>query len=802
MKTKLYILFFLCLSLSSIINAQSFVFFDDSPNNTYYETSWGFASNGSTLELINSSKFPVDAAIKYSGLNCLRLRWKSNNGGDWGIATAGANWAARNLSDMDSIVFYAYTGSQLSSNDLPVMFVEDINNNKSPKQVISSFVASINVNTWTKIKIPLSIFKQNLGSVDITNIKTIYFAQNPANGDGVEHTLYIDELKTTKGFDLPPASPVNVTANGYYKHVDISWDLNSESNIGGYRVYKLISGSYQMIGTANSSDRFYIDFIGAADVQASYKVSAINTTLTESPLSSEVFATTHQMNDDEWLDMLQEANFRFFWDYAHPVSGLTRERYGSGDNVTSGGSGFGVMAIIVGINRNFITRQQGSERILKIVNFLKNKAQRFHGVWPHWLDGETGAVIPFSQYDNGGDLVESCFMLQGLLTARQYFNQNNTTENSIRSVITQLWEETEFDWYRRTTTSNFLYWHWSPNYAWQINMALQGPNETQICYLLGIASPTHSIPASLYRNGWASSSHYVNNKTFYGYKLYVGWDYGGPLFFAHYSFLGFDPRDKKDSYANYFVNNKNIALIHNAYCAANPNNFTGYNASTWGLTASDDPTGYRVHEPVNDNGTITPTAALASFPYTPEKSMDALKSFYNNYGSKIWGIYGFTDAFNVKLNWYADSYLAIDQGPIIAMVENYRSGLLWNNFMSNPEIQPMLNAIGFVPDTTTSVQDEINIIKDFEIVGNYPNPFNPSTTIVFTIPNKGKVKIEVFDMLGNKINTLLDGYANAGKNEIMWNGTNTNGYKTSSGVYLYRVLYNNTILSKKMLMVK
>ncbi|MFH0735600.1 MAG: glucoamylase family protein [bacterium] len=801
MKIKLYTLLFLLFTCAGFINAQSFIFFDDSPNSTYYETSWGFVSGGSTLELINSNKFPVDVTVKYSGLNCLRLRWKSISGGDWGLAAAGANWAARDLSDMDSIVFYAYSNTAISINDFPLIFIEDTDNNKTPKFKISDYITSFEPLSWNKVKIPLDIIKQNHGSADLTKIKTIYFGQNTANNDGVEHTLYLDELKTTKGTNVPPAVPTNVIAKGYFKHIDISWDLSTEFNIGGYRIYKLINGNYQMIGTANSSDRFYIDFIGNTDIQASYKVSTINSSLTESPLSAVVTATTSPMTDDEWLDMLQEATFRYFWDYAHPVSGLSRERYGSGNTVTSGGSGFGIMAILAGINRDFITREQGTERVLKIVNFLKNKAQRFHGVWPHWLNGETGVVVPFSQYDNGGDLVESCFMLQGLLTARRYFNQNNSDEDSIRSIITQLWEETEFDWYRRTTFSNFLYWHWSPNYAWQINMTLQGPNEAQICYLLGIASPTHSIPASLYQNGWASSSHYLNGKTFFGYKQYVGWDYGGPLFFAHYSYLGFDPRDKKDQYANYFLNNKNIALIHNAYCATNPNNY-GYNSSIWGLTASDDPTGYRVHEPVNDNGTISPTAALASFPYTPDKSMAALKGFYNTYGNKIWGIYGFTDAFNVTQNWYASSYIAIDQGPIIAMVENYRSGLLWNYFMSNPEILPMLNAIGFVPDTTTSVYDDINIPSDFEILGNYPNPFNPSTTIVYTIPTTGKVNIEIYDVLGNVVNTLFNGLADAGKNEIIWNGYNSNNQKISSGVYIYRITFNNIILSKKMLMVK
>lgn len=797
---KIIAIVLLTLAFGINVNAQSYIYFDDSPNGTYYETSWGYSANGSYLELISGSKFPVDVTYKYSGLNSLRLKWKSVSGGEWGIAAAGANWAANNITTMDSIIFMAYTTTPINVVDLPMIYIEDVNNNKSVKHKISDYVSLLPTNTWVKISIPLDIYLNNPGSLDMTKIKTIYFGQN--TNDNIEHTIYIDELKITKGADVVPQTPQNVEAKGYQKHIDISWTLNNEPNIGGYRIYKYLNGSYQMIGTASSEDRFYTDFIDLTGVNGKYKVSAISTNLTESQLSDEVSADTKELTDDEWLDMLQEATFRYFWDYGHPISGLSRERLGSGNTVTTGGSGFGIMAIMVGIERGFITREEGTDRIYKIVKFLNEKAQRFHGVYPHWLNGETGVVIPFSQYDDGGDLVETSFLLQGLLTARQYFNNSLPKEDSIRTIVTSIWEKTEFDWYRRASFSNVLYWHWSPNYAWQINMKIQGPNEAQMCYFLGIASPTHSIPASTYQNGWAGGGNYLNGRTFYGIKLDVGWNYGGPLFFTHYSFLGFDPRNIRDQYTNYFKNNRNIALIHNKYCAANPNNYTGYSASIWGLTASDDPTGYRVHEPVNDNGTITPTAALSSFPYTPQESMNALKAMYNLYGSKIWKIYGFTDAFNVKQNWYASSYLAIDQGPIIAMVENYRSSLLWNKFMANSEIQSMLTAVGFVPDTTTSVEDVDINPQDFALLGNYPNPFNPSTKIVFNIPSAGNVKLEVYDVLGNKVKTLLNEQVNAGKKEVEWFGDNSFGERTASGVYIYRLNYMGKLLSKKMLLVK
>lgn len=601
---------------------------------------------------------------------------------------------------------------------------------------------------------------------------------------------------------IPPAVPQGVQAFGYEKNLDVEWYNNGEPDIAGYNIYIKSGQKFNLFTKVSREKSYYSINMNLIGVSFYFKVSAYDSTGNESALSDSVYAITHTMTNDEFLDMVQRSTFRYFYDYAHPVSGLSRERLGSGETVTSGGSGFGVMALLVGIERGFITREQGRERMLKILNFLKNKADKFHGAFSHWLNGTTGTVIPFGTVDNGGDLVETSYMIQGLLTARQYFDQQTTDEVEIRNLITQIWEGVEWDWYRRYPTSNYLYWHWSPNYGWQMNMTVQGPNEAMIVYLLGIASTTHGVPASLFHNGWASSSYYKNTKSFYGYRIWVGWDYGGPLFFQHYSFLGFDPRNKKDTYCNYFNNAKNITLIHRQYSITNPKGYAGYNANCWGLTASDDPTGYRVHEPTNDNGTITPTAALSSMPYTPQESIAALKYFYRTFGSNLWGEYGFRDAFNQTVNWVATDYLAIDQGPIIVMIENYRSGLLWNMFMANPEIQPMLNAIGFTPDSTTDVEDEIPTVSDFKIVGNYPNPFNPTTTIVFNLPVRDNVIVDIYNHLGEKVKDLTNKEFDSGENKIVWNGLNNDNALVSSGIYLYKISYGDKSFYGKMILQK
>ncbi len=411
--------------------------------------------------------------------------------------------------------------------------------------------------------------------------------------------------------------------------------------------------------------------------------------------------------DTALFRLVQQQTFQYFWDGAEPTSGLARERlhtdniYPQNDKstVTSGGAGFGVMAILVGIERGFITKEQGRQRLEKIVHFLET-ADRFHGAWPHWWNGETGKVKPFSKNDDGGDLVETSFMIQGLLCVRQFFLNGNAAEKTLAARIDKLWKEVEFDWYRNG--KNVLYWHWSPNNGWKMDFAVHGYNECLIMYVLAASSPTHGVPAVVYNEGWAEKGSIKNNPPAYGgYKLQLHHQgdpvNGGPLFWAHYSYLGLDPRGLKDKYADYWEENKTQSLINYQWCVDNPLKYKGYGPNNWGLSSSYSVKGYAGHAPSSerDLGVISPTAALSSFPYTPTQSMAAMKYWYNNMKEKLWGPYGFYDAFSETADWYLPRYLAIDQGPIVVMMENYRSGLLWNLFMSSPEIKDGLNKLGF-----------------------------------------------------------------------------------------------------------
>ena len=398
--------------------------------------------------------------------------------------------------------------------------------------------------------------------------------------------------------------------------------------------------------------------------------------------------------DEDLLDLVQKQTFKYFWDFGHPVSGMARERNTSGDLVTSGGTGFGIMATIVGIDRGFITRQQGLERLLIMSDFLNTKAERFHGVYPHWLSGTTGKTIPFSTKDNGGDLVETSYLIAGLLCASEYFDKNTSDEIYLRQTIKNIWESVEWNWHTKNN-EKVLYWHWSPNYEWAMNHQLSGWNEALITYILAASSPSYSISKEVYDHGWAKNGSIKNGKYFYGFKLPLGQDLGGPLFFEHYTFLGIDPHDLNDSYADYWEQVVNHSKINHAYCKSNPRNFYGYSSQCWGLTASDSNNGYSAHSPTNDLGVISPTAAVSSLPYTPEESMNALRYFYYSIGDKTFKEYGFIDAFNLDNLWFANSFLAIDQGPIIVMIENYRTELIWKLFMNSPEIKQGLVKLGF-----------------------------------------------------------------------------------------------------------
>ncbi|MFO0839389.1 MAG: glucoamylase family protein [Phycisphaerae bacterium] len=582
----------------------------------------------------------------------------------------------------------------------------------SPWQPVSTLPSAIGA--WTTVSFPLN--GRIAANLDYLHAIVL---ENLAGTSGV---AYFDNLRFRRP-GAPPA-PTGLAANGHADHNLVAWKPTRLQQLDGYHVYRAAAaaGPFTRVTAAPLSSAAYHDTTAPAAARSYYRVT-VQIAGVESPQSAIASAQFDGLSDEQLMDLAQQSSLGYFWDAAHPYCGMAREGIGFGhpaETVTVGGTGFGLMTIVVGAERGFVTRAAAAVRVRKILRFLdganpfnpalSSNVQRYHGAWAHHYHGTSGATIPFAgAADNGGDLVETAFLVQGLLTVRQYFDSpTDAAEIEIRSRATSMWEGVEWDWYRQHPGSNLLYWNWSPDYGWQINLAIQGFNEAKIIYILAAASPTHPMPPESYRLGWEGLPWFANGRVYFGRKQWLGEPMGGPLFFTHYSDLGFDPRYRHDTFCNHFRNARNISLIQQAYCTENRYAFAAYCPLVWGLTASADASGYAVHSPLGDNGTLTPTAALSAMPYTPRESLATLRHLYDEYGTTLFGPYGFYDAFNPTLNWTGAGYLAIDQGTIAPMIENCRSGLCWRLFMSNAEIRSAVRAIGFVSDVDFDADQDVD----------------------------------------------------------------------------------------------
>ncbi len=563
---------------------------------------------------------------------------------------------------------YSYTAAN-NSTVITITPLSTLQNSAGITLSVSSSLKGLNGETFPGVQFQFTTIAGNM----VINNVTI-------NGNAVTVTPLINVDPGKINIQMTFSQPID--PNNY---------ISSVSFTGPPLLFTLTTDNKTLLAsttaTAKGLTRYSFSVSSSLTSSNGYTFAGFNTLFYTAVDSTYQFP---QISDDDLLTLVQQQTFKYFWDFGHPSCGMARERNSSGDVVTTGGSGFGIMAMVVGMERGFISRAEGLARLDKILGFLET-CDRFHGAWPHWLNGTTGKIVPFSTTDNGGDLVETSFMIMGLLTMRQYLDSTVPAENTEIQRINNLYESVEFDWY--TNGEKTLYWLWSPNNGYILK--IQGYNETLITYIIAASSPAHTISMDTYTTGYANNGGIKNGKSFYGYLLPLGQDYGGPLFFTQYSFLGLDPRHLKDQYADYWEQNVNQSLINWAYCQANPKKYPGYGPGIWGLTASDNPQGYNAQSPTNDLGVITPTAAISSIAYTPVQSLDALRTYYYFLGDHLWGNYGFYDAFDVTAGWWATSTLAIDQGPEICMIENYRSSLLWNLFMSSDEIKGGLTKLGF-----------------------------------------------------------------------------------------------------------
>lgn len=720
----------LCLARPAAAQSDYYrhVFFDNSQQLSLYWQSSGSATAPSDLESAGD-RLPVESTVFRTPPNAIRIEWQSAPGGSWDAQIQLVNFPNRypELSG-GTLYFWLYSPEPIAAADLPGVVLSDARGGLqvatfpgsfTVEEPLASYTGDIPAGRWVQVRIPLAKLRSaSVYPFHPGRLQSVIFHQRRA--DGAKHVLIVDDIRVD---DEPAAGvaaaalpvPDSVSAKGYDRHIDVQWRAPAASSAKYYVVYRSIdSQPFVPVGTQRPGVNRLTDFIGRSGVTARYRIAAADWQGRESAQSAAATAATREMSDDELLSMLQEAAFRYYWEASGIHSGMAHENVPGDDRiVATGATGLGISALVAAVDRKFVTRDQGLERLETIVSFLE-RAPRYHGAWSHYYNDETGETMSlFGMYDNGGDIIETSYMIQGLLTARGYFNRDAPREKALGKRITALWHAVEWDWYRASPDSPYLYWHWSPQWGFQISHPLIGFNETLATYLFAIASPTHPVPASMYYSGWASQDKraqqyregwsgspdgklYANGQTYFGIKLDVGVSSGGPLFFTHYIFMGFDPRALRDRYtASYFENSRRIAEINRAWCIANPKKFEGYGPNAWGLTASFGFNGYTTPAPDqwNDEGTITLTGALASFPYTPEASMAAFKHFYRDLGAELWGIYGPRDNYNPGQHWLAYHYMGLNQAPIVAMVENHRTGLLWRSFMSNPEIGEMLKKL-------------------------------------------------------------------------------------------------------------
>jgi hypothetical protein len=499
--------------------------------------------------------------------------------------------------------------------------------------------------------------------------------------------------------EKPIAVPLELKATPRQLCVSLQWDATPGSM--GYEMQRSASpnGPFKALPNNLSQLTFYSDFLGEAATNF-YRVRSIQTNseghILPSDWSKPIEGSSEALNQEQLITDVQRASFDYFYQYAHPISGLARASARRDPDICAiGATGMGLFNFGVGIERGFITRQEGADQTLKVLKFLSEKADRFHGAFPHFINGKTGTVIPFSKYDDGADIVETAFLMEGVLFAREYFCQTNPEEAEIRALGESLWRGVEWDWFvKQSNPIPAMIWHWSPRYGFKKNLYILGFNECQIVYVLGLASPTHSIKPECYWNGWESGNYEAASTQFEIHVELGGCgDIGPPLFFAHFSYLGLDPRELVYHGRSYYDHFRDFCLVQNRYADSRSKVYKGY-GTLWGITASAGPDGYRAFAPgLRDNGTLAPTASLSSMPYVPDESLSCLLEMYQKYGSRLWGPFGFYDAFNFSRGWVSKTYLCIDEGPIAPMIENYRTGLCWKTFMKAAEIGPVVKML-------------------------------------------------------------------------------------------------------------
>ncbi len=775
---------------------------DDAAGSGYYDASWGTRQGSSLLTLAGSAgdKLPIVNGRASSGTQCGLLQWTSAPGALWGLYVSSPGWLARDASAYDSLTLMVNGPAVIDTAALPWIAMESTTNQKSSLVSMAAYLpAGLDADTgsWQRISIPLTAFEP-YGSFLLAQFKDFWFSQRTA--DNVQHTIWFDEVRLVGEQSTVAAVEVNgLVVYGGDRSVLLHWDPDSVQIPDGYHVYRatVAAGPFTRLTTTAAVLTGWSDVTVSNGQSYSYYVRAVGGGAVEGPPSDTIsimpqgFAT-----DDDFLDYMQRAAVDYFWYEANPVNGLIRDRSQRGSPASIAATGFGLSAIAVGVDHGWITRAAARDRVLATLTTFWNGPQGtavsgmtgYRGFFYHFLDMATATRMV--SWDTELSSIDTGLLLAGILDVRQYFTGSDAREARIRELADSIYARIEWDWMRNGGAS--LTHGWQPASGF-IPYRWIGYNEAMILYILAMGAPAHAIPGSAW-TAWTSGYNWLSNQ--YGYS-FLGFP---PLFGHQYSHCWVDFRSIADSYMTakgitYAENTRRATLAQQAYCIANPGGFTGYSALLWGLTACDGPTatgylGYRARGAPGpgtvDDGTIAPTAAAGSMPFTPEISIPTLRNMYDQYRTTLWTPYGFADAFNLKANWWDRDVIGIDQGPIALMIENHRTHSIWLRSRENTNIQTGLDAAGFLDVLSVPGADQ-NMPAQWALEQNYPNPFNPSTLIRYQVPAvsgsggmaEGVLALTVHDLLGREVAVLVNQRQAPGTYEVRFDAT-----ELASGMYL------------------
>jgi hypothetical protein len=500
---------------------------------------------------------------------------------------------------------------------------------------------------------------------------------------------------------------------------------------------------------------------------------------------------------DALLDSLQHTSFLYFWNEANPSNGLIKDRSASGSPCSIAAVGFGLTAICIGVDHGWVTRTAGRDRVLTALRTFWNGPQGsgssgyigYKGFFYHFLDMNTA----LRTWDSELSTIDTALLLAGILDAKQYFTLSDPSETEIRSLADSIYRRVDWPFMQNYNPGILL--GWKPGTGFLGYGQWIGYNEAMILYILALGSPTHPVAATAW-NTWTSGYQW---QTWYGYSYVVF----PPLFGHQYSHCWIDFRDIADTYMHtkgitYFENSRRATLAQRAYCAANPGRFIGYSDTLWGLTACDGPNGYKARgapPAQNDDGTIAPTASISSIPFAPEVVIPTVQNMYNSFKPYLWSIYGFRDAFNLNVGWWDTDVLGIDQGPIIIMIENYKTGSVWSRFMQNADIARGLAQAGF--KSATDILGGTGQVRNLTLLQNEPNPFRTSTNIRYTLARASRVRLRVYDATGRPVATLVDGVQASGPHTAVFH---TAGLP--NGTYEYTLQVGEATLVRKCVVIR